>query len=113
MADIAINFVGPLPTNKGFDRVLTITNRLSGYVRLLPARKADTAADVAAHFHEGWHHLFGLPQSIVSDCDKLFTSKFWVALHKRLNVKLQLSSAFHPKTDGHSEKTNKTAFQIL
>ncbi|SGZ27798.1 BQ5605_C026g10191 [Microbotryum silenes-dioicae] len=113
MADIAINFVGPLPANKGFDRVLTITDRLSGYVRLLPARKADTAAEVAARFHEGWHRLFGLPQSIVSDRDKLFTSKFWTALHKRLNIKLQLSSVFHPETDGCSEKTNKTAFQIL
>ncbi|SGY96140.1 BQ5605_C036g11545 [Microbotryum silenes-dioicae] len=93
MADIAIDFVGPLPANKGFDRVLTITDRLSGYVRLLPAREADTAAEVAARFHEGWHRLFGLPQSIVSDRDKLFTSKFWTALHKRLNIKLQLSSA--------------------
>ncbi|SGY32169.1 BQ5605_C002g01326 [Microbotryum silenes-dioicae] len=113
MADIAIDFVGPLPAKKGFDRVLTITDRLSGYVRLLPAREADTAAEVAARFHEGWHRLFGLPQSIVSDRDKLFTSKFWTALHKRLNIKLQLSSAFHPETDGRSEKTNKTAFQIL
>ncbi|SGY45138.1 BQ5605_C001g00251 [Microbotryum silenes-dioicae] len=113
MADIAIDFVGPLPANKGFDRVLTITDRLSGYVRLLPACEADTAAEVAARFHEGWHRLFGLPQSIVSDRDKLFTSKFWTALHKRLNIKLQLSSAFHPETDGRSEKTNKTAFQIL
>ncbi|SGY38977.1 BQ5605_C003g02116 [Microbotryum silenes-dioicae] len=113
MADIAIDFVGPLPANKGFDRVLMITDRLSGYVRLLPAREADTEAEVAARFHEGWHRLFGLPQSIVSDRDKLFTSKFWTALHKRLNVKLQFSSAFHPETDGRSEKTNKTAFQIL
>ncbi|SCZ88169.1 BZ3500_MvSof-1268-A1-R1_Chr10-2g02865 [Microbotryum saponariae] len=113
MTDIAVDFVGPLPTNKGFDRVLTITDRLSGYVRLIPAREADTAADVANRFHEGWHRFFGLPQRIVSDRDKLFTSKFWSALHKRLNIKLQLSSAFHPETDGRSEKTNKTAFQIL
>ncbi|SCV73810.1 BQ2448_6240 [Microbotryum intermedium] len=102
MANIAIDFVGPLPTNKGFDCVLTITDRVSGYVRLLPTR-----------FHEGWHRLFSLPQSIVSDCDKLFTSKFWATLHKCLNVKLQLSSAFHPEMDGRSKKTNKTAFQIL
>ncbi|SCZ91567.1 BZ3500_MvSof-1268-A1-R1_Chr1-2g01494 [Microbotryum saponariae] len=113
MTDIAVDFVGPLPTNKGFDRVLTITDRLSGYVHLIPAREADTAADVANHFHEGWHHFFGLPQRIVSDRDKLFTSKFWSALHMRLNIKLQLSSVFHPETDGRSEKTNKTAFQIL
>ncbi|SCV73802.1 BQ2448_6232 [Microbotryum intermedium] len=102
MANIAIDFVGPLPTNKGFDCVLTITDRVLGYVRLLPTR-----------FHEGWHRLFSLPQSIVLDCDKLFTSKFWATLHKCLNVKLQLSSAFHPEMDGRSKKTNKTAFQIL
>ncbi|SGY11856.1 BQ5605_C011g06297 [Microbotryum silenes-dioicae] len=113
IANIAIDFVRLLPANRGFDRVLTITDRLLGYVRLLPAHEADTAAEVAARFHEGWHRLFGLPQSIVSDRDKLFTSKFWTALHKRLNVKLQLSLAFHPETDGCSKKTNKTAFQIL
>ncbi|SGZ33170.1 BQ5605_C041g11939 [Microbotryum silenes-dioicae] len=60
MADIAIDFVGPLPANKGFDRVLTITDRLSGYIRLLPARKADTAAEVAARFHEGERHEIAL-----------------------------------------------------
>ncbi|SGY26729.1 BQ5605_C018g08764 [Microbotryum silenes-dioicae] len=113
MADIAVDFVGLLPTNKGFDRVLTITNQLSRYVRLLPAREADTAADVANRFHEGWHRFFGLPQRIVLDRDKLFTSKFWSALHKHLNINLQLSSAFHPETDGRSKKTNKIAFQIL
>ncbi|SCV73203.1 BQ2448_7128 [Microbotryum intermedium] len=109
MADIAIDFVGPLPTNKGFDRILTITNRLLGGC----CHKADTAADVATRFHEGWHRLFSLHQSVVSNRDKLFMSKFWAALHKRLNIKLQLSSAFHPEMDGHSKKTNNTAFQIL
>ncbi|SGY12237.1 BQ5605_C011g06436 [Microbotryum silenes-dioicae] len=112
IADIAIDFVGPLPANKGFDRVLTITDRLSGYVRLLPAHEADTAAEVAACFHEGWHRLFGLHQSIVSDRDKLFTSKFWTALHKRLNVKLQLSLVFHPEMDGRS-KGNPTGRSAL
>ncbi|SGY96055.1 BQ5605_C036g11538 [Microbotryum silenes-dioicae] len=109
MADIAIDFVGPLPANKGFDRVLTITDRLLGYVRLLPAREADTAAEVAARFHEGWHRLFGLPQSIVSDRDKLFTSKFWTALHKRLNIKLQLSSAFFERSSTRSNPTGRSA----
>ena len=60
-----------------------------------------------------WVRFFGLPQRLVSDRDKLFTSKFWRCLYARLDVKLQMSTAFHPETDGRSERTNKTTIQVL
>ncbi|GEM08045.1 transposase [Rhodotorula toruloides] len=50
---------------------------------------------------------------MVSDQDKLFTSRFWRVLHSRLGLKLQMSTAFHPETDGRSERTNKTVIQVL
>ncbi|GAA5992239.1 hypothetical protein JCM11641_001275 [Rhodosporidiobolus odoratus] len=50
---------------------------------------------------------------MVSDRDKLFTSKFWRTLHRRVGLHLQMSTAFHPETDGRSECTNKTAIQVL
>ena len=55
----------------------------------------------------------GLPADIISDRDKLFISKFWKALHKLTGVKLKLSTAYHPQTDGTSERTNKTINQCL
>ena len=55
----------------------------------------------------------GLPSEIISDRDKLFVAKFWKALHKLIGVKLKLSTAYHPETDGSSERTNKTVNQCL
>ncbi|SGZ29361.1 BQ5605_C054g12632 [Microbotryum silenes-dioicae] len=81
MQEVALDFVGPLPKSQGFDMLLTITNCLSGYTRLIPSLAADTAKDIAEFLHEGWHRFFGPPTRIVSDRDKLFTSHFWRAYH--------------------------------
>ncbi|SCV70790.1 BQ2448_3552 [Microbotryum intermedium] len=113
MKEVALDFVGPLPKSQGFDMLLTITDRLSGYTRLLPSRAADTAKDVAERFHEGWHRFFGPPTRLVSDRDKLFTSHFWRAYHNLMGTRLSMSTSFHPETDGRSERTNKTAIQAL
>jgi hypothetical protein len=50
---------------------------------------------------------------IVSDRDKLFTSKFWQSLHKLTSMKLKMSTSFHPQTDGASERMNKTLNQCV
>jgi hypothetical protein len=57
------------------------------------------------------HH--GLPKAIVSDRDVLFTSVFWARLNKLLGVKLKMSSAYHPQTDGATERANRTVVQML
>ncbi|SGY32227.1 BQ5605_C002g01336 [Microbotryum silenes-dioicae] len=113
MQEVALDFVGPLPKSQGFDMLLTITDRLSGYTRLIPSLAADTAKDIAERFHEGWHRFFGPPTRIVSDRDKLFTSHFWRAYHNLMGTRLAMSTSFHPETDGRSERTNKTAIQAL
>ena len=55
----------------------------------------------------------GLPLEIILDHDKLFMSKLWETLHKLMGVKLKMSSAYHPQTDGASEQLNKTINQCL
>ncbi|SGY55391.1 BQ5605_C006g04014 [Microbotryum silenes-dioicae] len=86
MQEVALDFVGPLPKSQGFDMLLTITDRLSGYMRAIPSLAADTAKDIAERFHEGWHRFFGPPTRIVSDRDKLFTSHFWRAYHNLMGT---------------------------
>ena len=57
------------------------------------------------------HH--GMPESIVSDQDVLFTSLFWTCLNKLIGVKLQLSSAYLPESDSSAERANRTIGQML
>lgn len=110
---IALDFVGPLPEDDGFNYLLTITDRLGADIRLVPCRSDLSAERAAALFFDSWYCENGLPREIISDRDKLFVSTFWSALHKLTGIKLKMSSAFHPQTDGASERTNKTIIQSL
>ncbi|KAF7302341.1 Reverse transcriptase-RNase H-integrase [Mycena chlorophos] len=110
---VAIDFIGPLPEDSGFNCCATLTDRLGSEFRFVPTRTNVTAEDFALQFFENWYCENGLPQEIVSDRDKIFVSKFWRALHKLTGVKLKMSTAYHPETDGSSERTNKTLIQCL
>jgi len=110
---IAMDFVGPLPMDNTFDCILTITDRLGTDVRIIPTHTDITAEELAVLFFDNWYCENGLPNSIVCDRDKLFISRFWRALTKLTGVKLKMSSAYHPETDGASERSNKTVNQLL
>ncbi|KAF7771080.1 hypothetical protein Agabi119p4_7054 [Agaricus bisporus var. burnettii] len=110
---VAIDFVGPLPEELGFNCIFTMTDRLGADVRLVPTTMNATAVDTAQLFFHHWYCENGLPQEIVSDRDKLFTSSFWRSLHELTGTALKMSTSFHPQTDGASERTNKTLNQCL
>ncbi|THG93879.1 hypothetical protein EW026_g7472 [Hermanssonia centrifuga] len=110
---VAMDFVGPLPEDDGFNCILTITDRLGSDMRIIPCRTDITAKDLASIFFREWYCENGLPLEIISDRDKLFVSQFWKYLHRLTGVKLKLSTAFHPETDGSSERTNRTIIQAL
>lgn len=110
---VTIDFVGPLPEDHGFNRVVTFTDRLGSDVRIAPCTTNLTAEKFVSIFFDVWYCENGLPTEIISDRDALFTSKFWSALHKLTGVKLKMSTAFHPETNGLSERTNKTFIQAL
>lgn len=108
-----MDFIGPLPEDNGFNCILTMTDRLNADIQIIATRTDITAPDLATVFFDRWYCENGLPLEIISDRDKLFMSKFWTALHKLTGVKLKMSSAYHPQTDGASERTNKTVNQPL
>ena len=112
-SDIAMDFIGPLPKSRGFDTLLVITDRLTDYVMIEPLLGTATAEDIARLVYRTWYRRFGLPKSIVSDRDKLFISKFWKELHRLLDIKIKLSTSYHPETDGSSERSNKTVIESL
>jgi hypothetical protein len=110
---VTLDFIGPLPLDEGHDCIFTITDRLHSDIRIIPTSTKITASELATIFFNEWYCENGLPLEIISDRDKLFTSKFWTALHALTGVKLKLSTSFHPQTDGASERTNKTVIQSL
>ena len=89
------------------------THQLGSDIRLIPTTTSLTAKQLARLFFKEWYCENGLPLEIVSNCDKLFISRFWKALHKLTGIKLKMSSAYHPQSDGSSERTNKTVIQCI
>ncbi len=110
---VAIDFIGPLPDDQGFNCIVTFTDCLNSDIHIVPTRMDTSATDFATIFFNEWYCENSLPLNIISDCNKLFMSKFWKALHELTGVKLKMSTSFHPATDGASERTNKTVNQAV
>ncbi|KAJ3518583.1 hypothetical protein NMY22_g13602 [Coprinellus aureogranulatus] len=114
---IGIDFVGPLPEssdrNGTYDCITVVIDRLTGMVHLVPSREDYTAREIAELVFAEVYKYHGLPRTIVSDRDKWFTSTFWDHLHKLIGTKLKMSSAYHPETDGATERANKTMNQMI
>jgi len=111
---ITLDLITDLPNTKhGYDAVLTIVDRLTKVVRFAPIKKNAKAKDVASVFRSVWYRQYGLPRVIISDRDKRFLSNFWQALFKALGTELRFSTAFHPQTDGQSERANRTLEEYL
>lgn len=108
-----MDFVGPLPLDEGFDCVLTLTDRSGADVQLVPCRTDMDAKEIAGLFFNHWYCENGCPREIISDRDKIFMSKLWRGLMKMSGIKHKMSTAFHPETDGASERTNKTIIQCI
>jgi len=108
-----MDFIGPLPLDKGFDCILSMTDRLGSDVHIIPTQTDIMSENLTLLFFNHWYCENGLPKDIVSDRDKLFLSKFWRTLHKLTRIKLKLSSSYHPQTDRLSECTNKTINQCI
>ena len=110
---ISCDFVTDLPISEGFDSVFVVVDRLTKMSHLVPCNKTTTAPEFAQMFLDYVIRLHGIPDSIVSDRGSIFTSQFWTALSKSLGLAKRLSTAFHPQTDGQTERTNQTVEQYL
>nr|XP_036575130.1 reverse transcriptase domain protein [Colletotrichum truncatum]KAF6781651.1 reverse transcriptase domain protein [Colletotrichum truncatum] len=110
---ISLDFVTKLPksrepiTNVYYDSVLVIVDRLTKYSYFIPYMESSTAEDLAYKFLQVIVSQHGMPKEIVSDRDKLFTSKFWRSLISQLGSDHKMSTAFHPQTDGQTERINQ------
>jgi len=102
-----MDFVEDLPKSGGNDCVLVVVDLFSKYAHFLPLKHPFTTISVAKLFHHQVYRLHGLPASIVSDRDRVFTSKLWRELFCLADVQLSMSSAYHPQSDGQTERVNQ------
>jgi hypothetical protein len=111
---VTMDFVSALPrTREGFDAIFVVVDKLTKQVVFVPTATDATAADTARLYLKNVYRHHGLPRKIISDRDTRFTSKFWKELHRLLQVKLAMSSAFHPQTDGQTERMNRSMEEML
>jgi hypothetical protein len=114
---IGMDFVGPLPESGNrdsvYDLITVVICLLTSMVHLIPSRINYNASQLAELMFEHIYKLHGLPKTIISDRDVLFTSVFWYRLHQLIGTKLRMSSAYHPQSDGATERANRTITQML
>jgi transposase InsO family protein len=110
---ITCDFVTDLPVSNGHDSLLVFVDRFTKMTHIIPCNKTTDAPAFARMFLDHVVRLHGLPDSLVSDRGSIFTSRFWKCLCQLLGIKGRLSTAFHPQTDGQTERMNQTIEQYL
>nr|GFB30114.1 reverse transcriptase domain-containing protein [Tanacetum cinerariifolium] len=111
---ITMDFITKLPkTTNGYDTIWVIIDRLTKSAHFLPMRENDPIEKLMKLYMKELVTRHGVPVSIISNRDGRFTSLFWQALHKALGTRLDMSTAYHPETDGQSERTIRTLEDML
>jgi len=110
---IAMDFITHLPKSEGYDTILVVIDRLTKKSHLIPCLKDLDARQFANLFMKEIVRLRGLPHDIITDRGTLFTSDLWKETTGKLGIERRLSTAFHPQTDGETERTNAILEQYL
>ncbi|XP_037833532.1 uncharacterized protein LOC112450623 isoform X7 [Kryptolebias marmoratus] len=104
---VSMDFITGLPPSAGNSVILTIVDRFSKMVHLVPLKKLPSSKEMAGIMAKEVFRLHGIPKDIVSDRGPQFVSRFWREFCKLLGISVSLSSGFHPQTDGQTERANQ------
>ncbi|KAL0549347.1 hypothetical protein IC582_013828 [Cucumis melo] len=112
--NVSMDFITGLPrTLRGFTVIWVVVDRLTKSAHFVPGKSIYTASKWAQLYMSEIVRLHGVPVSIVSDRDARFTSKFWKGLQTAMGTRLDFSTAFHPQTDGQTERLNQVLEDML
>ena len=111
---VTIDFITKLPqSSRQHDSIMVVVNKLTKAAHFLLVKSTHKAADIAEIYMKEIARLYGIPKAIVSDKDSKFTSNFWKGLLKEFGTSLNLSTAYHPQTDGQTERVNQVIEDML
>uniref|UniRef100_A0A8C5MZR0 Gypsy retrotransposon integrase-like protein 1 n=1 Tax=Leptobrachium leishanense TaxID=445787 RepID=A0A8C5MZR0_9ANUR len=111
--DLSMDFIVDLPPSRQHTTIFVVVDRCTKMAHFIPTIGLPTAARTATLFIREIFRLHGIPHSIVSDRGSQFTSRFWSQMCRSLKITRYLSSAFHPQSNGQTERTNQTLEQYL
>nr|GEZ87963.1 reverse transcriptase domain-containing protein [Tanacetum cinerariifolium] len=112
--NITMDFATKLPkTSSGYDTIWVIVDRLTKSAHFLPMREDDSMDKLTKLYLKEVVTRHGIPISIISDRDPRFASSFYRAFQKALDTRLDISTSYHPRTDGQSERTIQTLEEML
>lgn len=110
---LSLDFMEGLPPSQNVNCILVVIDSFTKYAHFLPLSHPFTASGVAKVFLNQVYRLHGLPAAIISDQDRIFTSNFWRELFRLADVQLDMSSSYHPQTDGQTERLNQSMETFL
>jgi len=110
---ISADFITKLPLAQGYDLILVVVDRLTKMAHFIPTTEKTTAEGLARLFRDNVWKLHGLPESIISDRGPQFAAGVIRELNAMLGIDSKLSTAFHPQTDGQTERMNQELEQYL
>lgn len=105
--EISMDFIDGLLTSKGFTTIWVLVDRLSKFSYFIPIAHPYTAQKLAQLYMKEVYRAHGMPKVIVSDRDPVFTSIFWKEICKLTKIQLHFTSAYHPQSDGQTERVNR------
>ncbi|MBW0503341.1 hypothetical protein O181_043056 [Austropuccinia psidii MF-1] len=110
---LSMDFITQLPLSNSFESILVIGDRFPKMAVFISAMSSITSLDLTHLFIKNFFSKHGLPSSIVSDRGYLFVSSFWTNLCQQLKISRDLSTAYHPETDGQTERVNQILEEYL
>lgn len=110
---ITMDFIESLPKSGGKDTILVVIDKYTKYCHLIALQHPFSASQVAQILLDNVFKLYGPPKILITDRDKIFTTAFWTELFKKLGSSSHLTSAYHPQSDGQSERLNQCVEMYL
>lgn len=110
---VSMDFIEGLPKSNSYDVLLEVIDRFSKYAHFIPLPHPYSSLQVAQVYMNNVYKLRGLPQSIITDRDRVFTAKLWQELFRLSDTQLQMSLAYHPQSDGQTERLNQCVEAFL